>query len=92
MAIASKPDEIRVNEEIRSEKVRLISEDGTQLGIMAIREALNTAVEKGLDLVEVASNADPPVCRIMDYGKFKYQASKKDQEGRKKGNRSESFT
>jgi translation initiation factor IF-3 len=85
MAIASKPDEIRVNEEIRSEKVRLISEDGTQLGIMAIREALNTAVEKGLDLVEVASNADPPVCRIMDYGKFKYQASKKDQEGRKKG-------
>ncbi|MBN1848318.1 MAG: translation initiation factor IF-3 [Deltaproteobacteria bacterium] len=85
MAIASKPDEIRVNEEIRSERVRLISEDGTQLGIMSVREALNIAMDKGLDLVEVASNVDPSVCRIMDYGKFKYQASKKEQEGRKKG-------
>jgi len=85
MAIASKPDEIRVNQEIRSEKVRLISEDGTQLGIMPVREALHIASEKGFDLVEVASNADPPVCRIMDFGKFKYQASKKEQEGRKKG-------
>ncbi len=85
MVIASKADETRVNEDIRSEKVRLISEDGRQLGIVSIREALEASREKGLDLVEVASNADPPVCRIMDYGKFKYQASKKEQEGRKKG-------
>ena len=63
----------------------MISEDGRQLGIMSIQEALETAHENGLDLVEVASNADPPVCRVMDYGKFKYQASKKSQEGRKKG-------
>ena len=84
-AIASKTDEIRVNEDIRSEKVRLISEEGTQLGIVSIREALQIASEKGFDLVEVASNADPPVCKIMDYGKYKYQTSKKEQEGRKKG-------
>jgi translation initiation factor IF-3 len=63
----------------------LISSDGKQLGIMPIEEALNVAGEEGLDLVEVASNADPPVCRIMDYGKFRYEASKKVQEGRKKG-------
>jgi translation initiation factor IF-3 len=63
----------------------LISSEGKQLGIMPIAEALNSAFEEGLDLVEVASNADPPVCRIMDYGKYKYQASKKIQEARKKG-------
>jgi translation initiation factor IF-3 len=63
----------------------LISSDGKQLGIMPVEEALNVAGEEGLDLVEVASNADPPVCRIMDYGKFRYEASKKVQEGRKKG-------
>ena len=58
----------------------MISDDGTQLGIVPVREALETANQKGLDLVEVASNADPPVCRIMDYGKFKYQEAKKSQE------------
>lgn len=66
-------------------KVRLISSEGKQLGIMSIAEALNAAFEEGLDLVELAANADPPVCRIMDYGKYKYQASKKIQETRKKG-------
>jgi translation initiation factor IF-3 len=70
---------------IRAKTVRLISDDGTQLGIIPIKEALDAASEKGLDLVEVAANADPPVCRIMDYGKLKYQASKKSQEARKKG-------
>lgn len=70
---------------IRANSVRLISGEGEQLGIMSIRDALNSAEQAGLDLVEVAPNADPPVCRIMDYGKFKYQASKKDQETRKKG-------
>jgi len=63
----------------------LISEDGTQLGIIPINEALDNASGKGLDLVEVAPNSDPPVCRIMDYGKFKYETSKKEQETRKKG-------
>ena len=65
--------------------VRLISSDGQQLGILPLREALEVAKEEGLDLVEVAPNSDPPVCRIMDYGKFKYKASKKVQEARKKG-------
>ena len=70
---------------IRAKTVRLIADDGAQLGIVPIAEALDAAKEKGLDLVEVAPNSDPPVCRILDYGKFKYQASKKGQEGRKKG-------
>ena len=70
---------------IRAYEVRLISDKGDQLGIMPTREALNIAEQEGLDLVEVAPNANPPVCRIMDYGKFKYQSSKKEQEARKKG-------
>jgi translation initiation factor IF-3 len=69
---------------IRASQVRLISGDGTQLGVMATRDAMDVAIKEGLDLVEVAPNADPPVCRIMDYGKFKYEASKKEQEARKK--------
>ncbi|MBW1887351.1 MAG: translation initiation factor IF-3 [Deltaproteobacteria bacterium] len=83
--MAKKTDGTRVNERIIARSVRLISGDGSQLGIMPIQEALKTASQEGLDLVEVASNADPPVCRIMDYGKYKYQTSKKVQEGRKKG-------
>lgn len=74
-----------MNDTIRAHEVRLISSDGDQLGIMQTTEALNIANQEGLDLVEVAPNANPPVCRIMDYGKFKYQASKKEQEARKKG-------
>lgn len=64
--------------------VRLISAEGEQLGIVSFRDALRTAEQEGLDLVEVAPNSNPPVCRIMDFGKFKYQASKKIQEARKK--------
>ncbi len=64
--------------------VRLISAEGQQLGIVPINEALEAAGDEGLDLVEVAPNSDPPVCRIMDYGKFKYQTSKRVQEARKK--------
>jgi translation initiation factor IF-3 len=64
--------------------VRLISEDGKQLGIVPLKQALEIAKEEGLDLVEVAPNANPPVCRIMDYGKFKYQTTKKLQEAKKK--------
>ncbi len=69
---------------IRASQVRLISSNGDQLGIMPVRDAFDVAAREGLDLVEVAPNADPPVCRIMDYGKFKYEASKKEQEARKK--------
>jgi len=64
--------------------VRVVDEDGEQLGVMDTRDALDRAREKGLDLVEVAPNADPPVCKIMDYGKFKFQQQKKLQEAKKK--------
>lgn len=64
--------------------VRLIAEDGEQLGIVQIDEARRVATEAGLDLVEVAPNAEPPVCRVMDYGKYKYQQAKKAQEAKKK--------
>ncbi len=62
----------------------MVDEDGEQLGVMPTREALAMARDKGLDLVEVAASADPPVCRIMDYGKFKYQQQKQKQEAKKK--------
>lgn len=84
MTIVKKSDDIRVNEDIRSRTVRLISAEGEQVGIVSLRDALEAAMNEGLDLVEVAPNADPPVCRIMDYGKLRYQASKKVQEARKK--------
>ena len=74
-----------MNQRIRAKTVRLIRSDGEQAGIVPLEEALETAKKESLDLVEVAPNADPPVCRIMDYGKFKYQASKKTQETKKKG-------
>jgi translation initiation factor IF-3 len=64
--------------------VRVVDDEGTQLGIMATSEALAMAQSKGLDLVEVSPNADPPVCRIMDYGKFKYEQQKRQQEAKKK--------
>ncbi len=69
---------------IRAKTVRLIGVDGEQLGIMSLEQALAHAQEEGLDLVEVAPTADPPVCRVMDYGKFKYQQNKKVKEARKK--------
>ena len=67
----------RINEQIRITPVRVISEDSEQLGILPTSEALSRAREAGLDLVEVAAEAKPPVCRIMDYGKFKYQQNKR---------------
>jgi translation initiation factor IF-3 len=69
---------------IKAAEVRLIGPDGEQIGIMPLAEALQRAAEANLDLVEVAPQATPPVCRIMDYGKFKYLQSKKTQEARKK--------
>ncbi len=75
---------IRVNDRIRIKEVRVISPDGTQLGIMPIEQALQMAYSQNLDLVEVAPEARPPVCRIMDYGKYRYEQSKKAREARKK--------
>ena len=74
----------RINQRIRAPEVRLIDEDGSQLGIVPIRQALETADNRGLDLVEVAAEARPPVCRIMDYGKFLYENSKKAKLAKKK--------
>src|SRR5438876_1247062 len=73
-----------MNDRIRAREVRLISADGEQLGIKPLPEALHIARELDLDLVEVAAQADPPVCRIMDYGKFKYEASQREKESRRK--------
>jgi len=75
---------VRINEQIRVPEVRLIGPEGEQIGVMLTREALAQAAEAHLDLVEVAPQAIPPVCRIMDYGKFKYQQSKKQQEARRR--------
>lgn len=75
---------MRVNERIRIREVRLIDEDGNQLGIVPTQEALQIARERGLDLVEVAPNANPPVARLMDYGKYRYEESRKEREARKK--------
>lgn len=73
-----------MNQGIRAREVRVIDPDGNQLGILAIREALAAASEFGLDLVEVSPTAKPPVCKIMDYGRFKYEQTKKQHEAKKK--------
>ena len=73
----------RINENIRAPQVRLIDEDGSQLGIKPTREAMQYAFDKGLDLVEVASQADPPVARVMDYGKYRYELEQKAKLARK---------
>jgi translation initiation factor IF-3 len=74
----------QINERIRFPKIRVIDTDGAQLGIMTPQDALTRADEKDLDLVLVSDKADPPVCRIMDYGKFKFEQEKKAREARKK--------
>ncbi|MBM4274828.1 MAG: translation initiation factor IF-3 [Deltaproteobacteria bacterium] len=79
-----KQQRVRINEQIRAPEVRLIDAEGKQMGVMPVREALAHAAEAHLDLVEVAPQAVPPVCRIMDYGKYKYQQSKKMQEARRR--------
>ncbi len=75
---------INVNRRIRAKEVRLIDPDGKQVGVVPLREALETAEAHGLDLVEVAPNVTPPVCRVMDYGRYKYQQNKKVQEAKKR--------
>ncbi len=75
--------EHQINEEIRDREVRLIDADGTQLGVMSAKDALKIAEEKDLDLVKIAPQAVPPVCRVMDYGKFKFEQDKREKEARK---------
>jgi translation initiation factor IF-3 len=77
-------DRARINEQINVPEVRLIDVDGNQAGIVSTREALRAAEESGLDLVEISPTAKPPVCRIMDYGKFLFEANKKQAEAKKK--------
>lgn len=72
-----------INEEIRAKEVRVISGEGEQLGIMSLNEALNAAAARNLDLVEISPNANPVVCKIMDYGKYKFNLAKKEKEARK---------
>ncbi len=74
-------DQTRINEKIRISPIRVVAEDGEQLGVIPTEEALERARESGLDLVEVAPNERPPVCRIMDYGKYKYEKNKKANKG-----------
>ena len=75
--------ELMINEQVRDKEVRLIDENGAQLGIVSSREAQKLADERKLDLVKIAPAAKPPVCRIMDYGKYKFDQTKKEKEARK---------
>lgn len=74
---------MQINEEIRDKEVRLIGAEGEQVGIVATSEAMRQAIEKNLDLVKIAPQAQPPVCRIMDYGKYRFEQAKKEKEARK---------
>ena len=76
--------ELQINEEIREKEVRLVDDEGNQLGVVPKMQAIDLAISKKLDLVNVAPNAKPPVCRIMDYGKYRYEQEKKEKEARKK--------
>jgi translation initiation factor IF-3 len=83
-ALPVQKDGPRINDEIRSREVQLIDHHGTNHGTVEFRTAMDMATEAGLDLVEIAPNSAPPVCKILDYGKYKYQAQKKAAEARKK--------
>ena len=76
--------DLMINEQIRDKEVRLIGEDGAQLGIMSARDAYKIAREANLDLVKIAPTAKPPVCKIIDYGKYRYEMARKEKEARKK--------
>ena len=76
--------ELNINEQIRDKEIRLIGEEGEQLGIMSARDAMKLAREAGLDLVKIAPTAKPPVCKIIDYGKYKYELARKEKEAKKK--------
>lgn len=81
--IGKKENNTQINEEIRDKELRVISSDGQQLGIMSAKEALNLAEQKNLDLVKIAPQATPPVCKIMDYGKYRFEQAKREKEARK---------
>ena len=81
IAVSSK--EVQINEEIHDKELRIIDSDGSQLGVMSAKEALKLAEEKDLDLVKIAPQATPPVCKIMDYGKYVFEQSKREKEARK---------
>lgn len=76
--------DLMINEQIRDREVRLVGADGEQLGVMSSREAMRIAEEAGLDLVKIAPTAKPPVCKIVDYGKFRYEQARKEKEAKKK--------
>ena len=76
--------ELMINEQIRDKEVRLIGPDGEQLGIVSAKEALKVADDAGLDLVKIAPNAKPPVCKVIDYGKYRYELARKEKDARKK--------
>ena len=76
--------DLMINEQIRDKEVRVVGEDGEQLGVMSSRDAMKLAEEAGLDLVKIAPTAKPPVCKIVDYGKFKYEQTRKEKEAKKK--------
>lgn len=76
--------ELMINEQIRDREIRLIGEDGEQLGIMSVRDAMKLAREANLDLVKIAPTAKPPVCKIIDYGKYRYEQARREKEARKK--------
>ncbi|MGC9512785.1 translation initiation factor IF-3 [Fidelibacter multiformis] len=82
--MSKKDDSQRINQEIRAPRVRLIEENGNQIGIVSIQEALREAEKRELDLVEISPDANPPVCKILDFGKYKYQQHKHEKENRKK--------
>ncbi|MGZ3666980.1 MAG: translation initiation factor IF-3, partial [Ktedonobacterales bacterium] len=79
----NRPRETRINERVRAREVRLIDEEGQMIGVMTSAQALNLARERNLDLVEVSPMAVPPVCKLMDYGRFKYEQAKRENEARK---------
>ena len=83
IASNSKSNELEINEQIRDKEIRLIGVDGAQMGIMSPRDALKMAIDKDLDLVKVAPQAKPPVCKILDYGKYRFEMQKKEKEAKK---------
>ena len=83
LTIGKKDNNIQINEEIRDAELRVISSDGQQLGIMSAKQALEIAEQKNLDLVKIAPQSKPPVCKIMDYGKYRFEQSKREKEARK---------
>ena len=77
-------NDLQINEQIRDNEIRVVSADGEQLGVMSAKEAQDIAYEKGMDLVKIAPQAKPPVCKIIDYGKFRYEQARKEKEAKKK--------